>query len=760
MKKYLLSGLLLLLLVQSSYTQTSNLDELPLDVLRQRLAINKDDTIKVQLQLALGHLMLLKGIKGPKDIDSAIQFAAQAAALSERLNYDFGIINAMLLNTETLYSRNDLPGGLQVAQKALAYAEAHNNIDGQARSYYLISKYYPTSDAASIGNRILYSNKAIECFRKERNILWLSFMLTQNAQLLFQQERTTEGLRSLFEALNLGKEVSRRTVEGIYWNIGVISLRAGDYTNALKYNFLALKTAKEVNDTSIQFCVVNHLIASTYIKMQDYAAAIPYSLTVLELAKRYKETAYIRGESSSLATEYTHTNQLSKALAVLNEMKSNAVNDIDKLSVTVDFLTNLTYAKSFEQAGEYAQALKKILPKIPQDNATEIMNAYTSLASYYTETGQLKQAYRYTTLHSSLAHKLNYITGIYTAENQYYKLVTLLGNFKSAYGHFLKEKEIKDSIDNIVKAYQISLLDIENEALEKNTHIDSLTIDAQIKDIKLKRHQLIQNVTIAGSVMLLIITALIYSRFRLKQRSNALLMEQKAEIDQKNNALQQLIKDKNELLEDKDEFLLEKDLLLKEVNHRVKNNLHIVMSLLQSQSGYMHDKSAQQAILESQNRVQSIALIHDQLFKTDKTTEIDLKSYITELVQSLDYSINRGNHKVKIDCIVDNLFLDVSQAVPVGIILNELVTNSLKHAFPENRTGAIVIMVKQTAHEVEMRVSDNGIGFPVDFNMTKTDSLGLTLIKGLTNQLKGTLQLDTRGGVTVTIKFHYHAAVA
>jgi len=760
MKKYLLSGLLLLLLVQSSYTQTSNLDELPLDVLRQRLAINKDDTIKVQLQLALGHLMLLKGIKGPKDIDSAIQFAAQAAALSERLNYDFGIINAMLLNTETLYSRNDLPGGLQVAQKALAYAEAHNNIDGQARSYYLISKYYPTSDAASIGNRILYSNKAIECFRKERNILWLSFMLTQNAQLLFQQERTTEGLRSLFEALNLGKEVSRRTVEGIYWNIGVISLRAGDYTNALKYNFLALKTAKEVNDTSIQFCVVNHLIASTYIKMQDYAAAIPYSLTVLELAKRYKETAYIRGESSSLATEYTHTNQLSKALAVLNEMKSNAVNDIDKLSVTVDFLTNLTYAKSFEQAGEYAQALKKMLPKIPQDNATEIMNAYTSLASYYTETGQLKQAYRYTKLHSSLAHKLNYITGIYTAENQYYKLVTLLGNFKSAYGHFLKEKEIKDSIDNIVKAYQISLLDIENEALEKNTHIDSLTIDAQIKDIKLKRHQLIQNVTIAGSVMLLIITALIYSRFRLKQRSNALLMEQKAEIDQKNNALQQLIKDKNELLEDKDEFLLEKDLLLKEVNHRVKNNLHIVMSLLQSQSGYMHDKSAQQAILESQNRVQSIALIHDQLFKTDKTTEIDLKSYITELVQSLDYSINRGNHKVKIDCIVDNLFLDVSQAVPVGIILNELVTNSLKHAFPENRTGAIVIMVKQTAHEVEMRVSDNGIGLPFDFNMTKTDSLGLTLIKGLTNQLKGTLQLDTRGGVTVTIKFHYHAAVA
>ena len=101
--------------------------------------------------------------------------------------------------------------------------------------------------------------------------------------------------------------------------------------------------------------------------MQDYSLAIPYSLKVLELAKRYKAMEYIKGESSLLAIEYTHTNQLPKALAVLNEMKSNAINDIDKLSVTVDFLNNLTYAKSFVQAGEYAQTLKKMLPKAIQE---------------------------------------------------------------------------------------------------------------------------------------------------------------------------------------------------------------------------------------------------------------------------------------------------------------------------------------------------------------------------------------------------------
>jgi len=184
-------------------------------------------------------------------------------------------------------------------------------------------------------------------------------------------------------------------------------------------------------------------------------------------------------------------------------------------------------------------------------------------------------------------------------------------------------------------------LHIENEALEKNRHIDSLTRQAQIKDSKLKRNQMIQNVTIGGCIMLLIITGLIYSRYLLKQRSNALLTRQKSEIDQKNIALQYLVTDKNQLLEDQERLLLEKDLLLKEVNHRVKNNLQIVMNLLQSQSVYMSNESAQQAILESQNRVRSIALIHDQLYKTEHISQIDLSSYIKELILSLDGSLNQ-----------------------------------------------------------------------------------------------------------------------
>lgn len=363
--------------------QTSNLDELPLTVLRQKLAKTTDDTIKVQVQLALGHLMLLKPTKDQKDIDSAVTFSTQAAALSRKLNYHFGIINAMLLSAETYYNRGDRETGVKIAQNALTFSQIHNNSDGEARSWHLIAQYYPASDPVSRENRILYINKAIAIFRKNENILWLSYLLTANADLLFHANRITEGLRLLFEALNLGKGVSRRTVEGIYWHIGRISYQLGDYTNALKYNLLAIETAREVNDTTLQVSVINHLIASTYIKMKDYAKAVSYSMEVVRLAKRYNDREFMNDGSSTLALAYTRTNQLAKALVVLEEMKNRSVGELEQLSATVEFLTNLTYAKRFIDAARYVRDVKRLLQLISPKSLTQRMNAYNSLASYY-----------------------------------------------------------------------------------------------------------------------------------------------------------------------------------------------------------------------------------------------------------------------------------------------------------------------------------------------------------------------------------------
>jgi two-component sensor histidine kinase len=739
--------------------QTSDLDELPLHVLRRKLATSPNDTNKVKIQLALGHLMLLKPTKSGKDIDTAMNFATQASTLSRQLNYRFGIINSMLLSSESFTNRNDIETGLKIAHSALRFSQKHNDSDGQARSYHMIAQYYQASDPVGLRSRIFYINKAIEIFRKNRNILWLSYLLTANADLLFQSQRTIEGLKSLFEALNLGKGVSRRTVEGIYRQIGSTSLRLSDYHNALKYYLLAYKTGKEVKDTTLQFCNISHSIAMTYIKLQEYGLAIPYSIEALGMAKRYNSRDYINLTSSALASEYAHTGKLSKAILLLDEMKSKAYNDLDKLSVRVDYLNNLTYAKQFLLAAEYAQEVREMVAGIAPHHVAQIMNAYNALATYYAETKQAKLAYHYSDLYAAMAYKLNYIAGIRTAEDRYYKLVSLKGITRSAIGHYIKGQEIKDSIDNIAKAYQIFLLNMENETQEKTKHIDSLNRIAQINESKLKRNQLVQEVTIAGCIMLLIITGLIYSRYRLKQRNNALLRRQKLEIDLKNSSLHQLVTDKNQLLDDKDKLLVEKDLLLKEVNHRVKNNLQIVMNLLQSQSLYMSNESAQQAILESQNRVQSIALIHDQLYRTEHCTQINLSSYIGELIHSLNDSLNRGINYIAIRWDIEMITLDVSQAIPVGIILNETVTNALKYAFPENQPGKINIYLKQKGTFIEMQISDNGIGLPADFELENTKTLGITLLNGLTAQLKGKVSIENNNGLTINISFPIEAPV-
>lgn len=741
--------ILLLFFAKPDLAQTSDFDELPLPVLRQKLSSSANDTNKVKLQLALGHLMFLKATSGEKDIDSAGSFSAQAAALSHKLNYQFGIINAMLLRTETCYHRGKKEEGLAIAQTALSFSKTLHNSNGEGRSYHLIAQYYTPADSVSLRNRIFYMNQAIAAFRKNRNNLWLSYLLTQNADLLAQAGRTTEGLKLLFEALNLGKAVSRRTVEGIYWNIGRISIRIGDHTNALKYNLLALKTAHEVNDTTMQAVWIKHLIASSYIKAEDYERAIPYSIEALETAKRYHEADFVNTESSALAFEYTHTNRLSKALSILKEMKSKAGRDLDKLSVSVAFLNTLIYAKQLSQAGRYAQEVKKLLSGIPSDNNTARIDAYNALASYYSEINHFKQAYHYAELYAVMAHKFNHMEDITVDEGRYYKLVKLNRNTKSVIGQFFKEQEIRDSAYNKVKAYQIFLLDMENESLEKTRHIDSLTMDAQLKAVKLKRNQLIQKVTFCGAVLLLIITGLIYSGYRLKQRSNALLTSQKEEIDHKNNVLQQLIVDKNELLKDKDELLQEKELLFREVNHRVKNNLQSVMLLLENQAASLEGE-AFDAVNISRHRIYAMSLVHDKLIESSQLTSINMGLFLPQLVGHIKDTF-QGATQVNIRVRAEELIIDVSLALPLALIVNEAVTNAFKYAFPDQKNGEIYVAFARVKEQYRLEITDNGKGMSPQEKTKKNSGMGLKLIHGLCEDIDARVTFQNTSGTRIIV---------
>ena len=202
--------------------------------------------------------------------------------------------------------------------------------------------------------------------------------------------------------------------------------------------------------------------------------------------------------------------------------------------------------------------------------------------------------------------------------------------------------------------------------------------------------------------------------------------------------------------------LAEKELLLKEIHHRVKNNLQVISSLLNLQSGKLTDDTARDMFRISQGRVKSMALIHESLYRAGDLASIDFGVYAQRLVNDLvrNYRVGTGVAQLKVD--VADVHLGIDKAVPCGLIINELVTNALKYAFPEGRKGTITVsMEKGKKDTLVLTVADDGAGIPKDFDLTQSDSLGMQLVNTLTGQLDGKLDLDRKKGTRFRITFPF-----
>ena len=194
-------------------------------------------------------------------------------------------------------------------------------------------------------------------------------------------------------------------------------------------------------------------------------------------------------------------------------------------------------------------------------------------------------------------------------------------------------------------------------------------------------------------------------------------------------------------------------MLLKEIHHRVKNNLMIISSLLNLQSSYIKDKASQDVFKESQNRAQSMALIHEKLYQSTDLKSIDFGEYISTLATKLFHTYNADPRLIKLKINAENILLDINTAIPLGLIVNELITNSLKYAFPDGKPGKINVDFHPKDLHYEFIVKDNGIGFPEDIDFKKTDSLGLLIVNSLTDQIDGEITLDKNNGTEFKIKF-------
>jgi len=199
--------------------------------------------------------------------------------------------------------------------------------------------------------------------------------------------------------------------------------------------------------------------------------------------------------------------------------------------------------------------------------------------------------------------------------------------------------------------------------------------------------------------------------------------------------------------------LKEKEVLLKEVHHRVKNNLQVISSILNLQSSYVRDEKILQILRESQNRIKSMSFIHESLYQNKTFSYINFSEYIVNLSKNLVHSYQLFGNQVEMKFKVGEVKLNIDQAIPCGLIVNELVSNALKYAFPDNQKGIINIEISEKGSKVTLRVEDSGKGLPKGFDFTNTETLGLQLVTTLIEQLDGKMKLESKKGAKYLITF-------
>ena len=197
----------------------------------------------------------------------------------------------------------------------------------------------------------------------------------------------------------------------------------------------------------------------------------------------------------------------------------------------------------------------------------------------------------------------------------------------------------------------------------------------------------------------------------------------------------------------------EKEMLIKEIHHRVKNNLMVISSLLSLQSQYIKNKDDLEMFEKSKSRAKSMALIHERLYQSKDLKRIDFGEYIEKMATDMFNTYISDPEKINLEIDVENAMLDINTTIPLGLILNELLNNSIKYAFPDGRKGTIRVVFSKRGEYFQLTVEDDGIGFPDNIEFENTDSLGLQLINSLTEQIDGTINLNTNNGASITISF-------
>jgi two-component sensor histidine kinase len=755
---------LLLLLILISLTSWAEplyplLSKPQVDSLKRTLWHTLPSSTRVNLLVRLSNDLIVKNYNLDTPIDSAAVYIKQAQALSQALRFANGQIDGdYALAHLVLFHKSEHEQARKIILSALTHSQQRHDRAREALGLFLLGYTYNNSSTEQ-AQRAGYFTQAAQLFHANHDQRREALSLREVADVHLATGKPALAREELLHVLALYRAGGYRELQYTFDLLSSANDALGNYKDALQYALDAVQIAKSCQDTTMMRAFYIR-VGGVYLDLNQHEKAIQYYQLTVHDAEKYRDIHTVLDITLAIARLLILHNRPQQALALVQQKQQAfpAYDDFTRIKVAQAFTICYLAMKQYKLANAWRKQLEILSTRISinhalQGNMRMQQALYNDIGSVYLASKQYPRAQAY--LIKSLVRGRLAVNRMGVAKTclLLFKADSAQGNLLSAIAYYERYKALNDSIFNENNSKQIAGLQIQYDTQKKEQSIALLTKQSLLQQMTIRQRGFQRNAFIVGTALLVLVLGLGYNRYRLGQRSNRLLEEkqqllqaQQAEISQKNQSLEQVVSEKEVLL-------TEKEWMLKEIHHRVKNNLQVISSLLTNQSNYLRDPLASAAIRESRNRVQAMALIHQRLYQADTLARVNMAAYVREIVNSLLESFDRFE-TVTTQLNVTAVELEIALATPLGLIVNEAVTNVLKYAFPLSRRGTLTIALTQgPAHHYQLIIADNGVGLPPDFDLEQSHSLGLTIIKGLSTQIGGELRIESADGVRVSLQF-------
>lgn len=715
------------------YDQVARLREL-----KTKLAEAKTPVEEAKWLVELGYFYLLKPGETKEDLQLARYYCHAVAKLNYKLHSDLVSGDIFLLDSQIEKESGNKTAAIQKVNEAIKLFRKTNNPDREGAALMELRHYYHW-DGPGMDQRIDIVKLAVNRFAAAGDKIHEANAYLELGDLYQLKGKPAEAISCLRKAIMLYKESKYEALQSVYNLIGHIYTVSGDLNNGLTYGHMAVKVLEERQDTSIVAATTYNRLGVTYAKLGRFETALEFLQKGLSFAiKNAWDDGTVEILGNIIDTSIKMGDKMNAQISYLERLlQKHSKNMTLFVKYEIEEDLRLFFLKSRNAPKAYYY-LNKCLAYEPEGKISFNANLYRDAVEYYLLVGNIKMARVYLDKYSLLKEKTTDLSILQDYYYVSYRSDSVSGKFKSAFFNHLNYKAYSDSLNLLRSEDELKVLaaryDLEKKDAEiklKSENIKLLEKDIATQVELLSRSNTTRNVTIVAFLISFLLLFSLFSRWKIvKKYSNS--------IAQKNAYLEQLVQ--------------EKEWLIREVHHRVKNNLQMIVSLIDSQASYLNNGEFD-AVMDSKHRIEAMSLIHQKLYLTENITTVNMQAYMKELVMYLRDSFGSMHH-IAFLTDVDEISLDVSHAIPIGLLLNEAITNSIKYAFPESRPGKIAVSFKyKVGTQVTLMIRDNGIGLPPDFDASQVQSLGMSLMHGLATEVSGILHIDGSEGTTVTLAF-------